>query len=189
MIIGSDFDGVIADDTQARISFIKEKYKIVVKPEEIHGSALENKLGKQAKKEIETEVNCSEKTMMFQPMLDVASVFRKLINEGDKIIIITGRTKTGISWAKKFMETNKIPFHHIWSSKEFFFNPKRELQRMLSGQNISLKGKGRLAEKIKPAVFVEDSDKHLTHLIPLKENIKLLLFDQPYNRNVLRLIK
>jgi len=184
MIIGSDFDGVIADDTEARISYIKEKYRVDVEPEEIHGSALEKKVGRRAKKDIEIGVNCSEKTMLFQPMPGVSSVFKELISEGDRIIIITGRTKAGISWARKFMETNKIPFHHIWSSKEFFLNPERELQRMISGYDTGLKGKGRIAESVRPAVFVEDSDNHLASLFPIKDKVKLWLFDHPYNRHI-----
>ncbi len=182
MIVGSDFDGVIADDTEARISYIKEKYGITVSPDEIHGTKLERKVG-DVKKEIEIQVNCSERTLQFTPMPGVAEVFRKLVAEGDKIIIITGRTKAGIEWARLFMDQHRIPYHHIWSAKEFLLKPKREQERILAGIDVSLKGKGRLAGAIKPAVFVEDSDDHLVRLLPLKDTTKLFLLDRPYNRD------
>ena len=183
MIIGSDFDGVIADDTDARIAFIKEKYGVVVGPDEIHGTALEKKIGEAAKKEIEIEVNCSERTMQFTPMPGVAEVFRKLIQEGDRIIIITYRTNVGVGWAKAFLEQHGIPYHHIWSAKEFKVNIEREWSRFVAEKNIGLKDKGRLASVVKPAVFVEDSNKHILDMLPLKDDIKLLLFDQPHNRD------
>lgn len=182
MIIGSDFDGVIADDTQARIDYIKEKYKIDVTPAQIHGSALE-RIGRDVKKDVEISVNCSERTMQFTPIPGVKEVFSKLVKEGSKIIIITGRTKEGIKWAKKFMETHKIPFHHIVSAKEFFVNPKRELQRIEDGFIPDLKGKGKWAHHLEPAVFVEDSDKHVMHLLPLQDKIKIFFYDHPYNKN------
>lgn len=40
MIIGSDFDGVIADDTFARISYVERRYGVDIKADEIHGSEL-----------------------------------------------------------------------------------------------------------------------------------------------------
>ena len=183
MIIGSDFDGVIADDTYARIAYIKEKYGIIVGPDEIHGTALEKKIGEAAKKEIEIKVNCSERTMQFTPMPGVAEVFRRLIQEGDRIVIITYRTNVGVGWAKVFLEQHGIPYHHIWSAKEFRAEAARETQRLLEGKTIGLKKKGRLAEAVKPAVFVEDSNKHILDMLPLKDEIRLLLFDHPHNRD------
>lgn len=179
MIIGSDFDGVIADDTFARISYVKKRYGVDIKADEIHGSKLAAKVGEAAKRDIELEVNCSEITMTFRPMPHVAEVFKRFIEDGDRIIIITGRTREGIKWARRFMKVHGIPHHHIWSSKEFYIHPERELRRMQD-----LKGKGRLAHSVRPAVFVEDSDKHLEHLLPLKDQVRLFLYNHPYNSHV-----
>lgn len=183
MIIGSDFDGVIADDTEARISYVKEKYGVILAPQEIHGTELERKVAKGVKKEIEIEVNCSERTMQFAPMPGVAEVFRMLAAEGDKIIIITGRTKAGAEWARLWMEQHKIPYHHIFSATEFLVKKKRDQERMLEGIDVSLKKKGRLASIVKPAIFIEDSDSHLVNLLPLKDVVKLLILDRQYNRH------
>ncbi len=183
MIIGSDFDGVIADDTQMRLKHIREKYGIQATPEQIHGKQLETLVGKQAKSEIETNVNCSDLTLQFPPLPGVAEVFQNLAAQGDKIIIITGRTKEGIKWAKLFMEQHRIPYHHIWSAKDFFVHPERELKRLAEGADPTLKGKGRIANIAKPAVFVEDSDDHIIRLLPLKDTIELYLLDHPYNRH------
>lgn len=183
MIIGSDFDGVIADDTQARIDYVKEKYGVTLDSAELHGSALEKKIGKRAKEEIEIEVNCSERTLQFTPVPGVAEVFRQLIKEGDRIVIITYRTKTGIAWARLFLEQHNIPYHHIWSAKEFKVNADRETKRMASGINMSLVKKGRLAGVVKPAVFIEDSNKHIIDMAPLKDYVKLFLFDRPHNKD------
>lgn len=80
------------------------------------------------------------------------------------------------------MKQHNIPYHHIWSAKEFLLRPERALQRMLAGQPTELKGKGRLAERILPAVFVEDSDKHLAKLAPIKDKVQLFLLNHPYNK-------
>jgi len=183
VIIGSDFDGVIADDTEARISYIKEKYGVTVGPAELHGSALEKKIGKHAKEEIEVEVNCSERTLQFTPVPGVAEVFRQLIKEGDKIVVITYRTKTGIEWARLFMEQHNIPYHHVWSAREFKVEAESEARRMAKGINVSLIKKGKLASVVRPAVFIEDSNKHIIDMAPLKDQIKLLLFDRPHNKD------
>ncbi|RLE48054.1 hypothetical protein DRJ25_00790 [Candidatus Woesearchaeota archaeon] len=183
MIIGSDFDGVIADDILERISFVRENFGVELRPDEVHGSKLEAKLGKAAKERIEREVNCSERTLNFVPTPFVREVFKKFVREGDKIVIITGRTKQGVFWARKFLEINGIPFHHIWSSKEFFFSKERDFVRSESGRDVLLKGKGRLADSIRPRVFVEDSDAHLLHLSQVKDFVRLFLFDRPYNKH------
>jgi len=184
MIIGSDFDGVIADDTQARISYIKEKYGVIVTPQEVHGTPLEKKVGKEARKDIEKNLNCTEQTLSFAPTPGVAETFRKFIADGDKILIITYRSKEGVSWARAFLDKYKIPYHHILSAKEFTESDKGKQRRILRNLEPSLIEKGKVASALKPAIFVEDSDRHLATLYPLKDEIKLLLFDHPFNKNV-----
>ena len=183
MIIGTDFDGVIANDIVTRINFIKQKFGVVIGPDKLHGGELERAVGKDAKKQIEHEVNCSEKTLEFSPMPGVSAIFKRFVSDGDKIVIITGRTKQGVEWAKAFMSEHQIPYHHIWSAEEFLLRSEREQFRMLEGVDISLKKKAKFASVIKPAVFVEDSDAHLLNLLPLKDQITLYLFDQPYNKH------
>ncbi|OYT32189.1 hypothetical protein DRJ22_04745 [Candidatus Woesearchaeota archaeon] len=182
MIIGSDFDGVIADETQAKINFIKERHNISIKPSETHRTALEKKLSAEILEDIKANFNSSKHTLDFVPFPGVAEVFRKLVSEGDKIIIVTGRGLEGLKWAREFMKIHKIPFHHMWSAKKFFLNVNRECERALRGWNIHFKSKGRLAEAVKLAVFVDDSERFLEELYPLRDKIKLFLFDQPYNR-------
>lgn len=182
MIIGSDFDGVIADDTEERINYIREKYGKVLPPEQIHGTALEAEI-KEGKEDVERQVNNTERTLKFKPMSGVAEVFQKLIAEGDQIVIITGRWKEGVPWARKFLELHGIPYHHIWSTK-LNIDSEREGIRKAFALDPALKGKGRLAKAGKLGVFVEDSDAHLKDLAPLKDQVQLFVFDHPYNHNL-----
>ena len=184
MIIGSDFDGVIAEDIGVRIAYVKENFGIDVIPEEIYGKLLENKIGVEAKQKLEFNLYCTERTLEFQPMPGVAEVFRNLMASGHKIVIITYRDAAGVKWAKTFLENHNIPYHHIWSSRELKINAEREYQRWLGGLDIDIKGKGRIASIVKPVVFIDDAEKHLLEMEWLKDELIRFLFDRPYNRDV-----
>ena len=87
MIVGSDFDGVIADETQAKINFIKERHNISIKPSETHRTALEKKLSAEILEDIKANFNSSKHTLDFVPFPGVAEVFRKLVSEKFKMLI------------------------------------------------------------------------------------------------------
>lgn len=103
--------------------------------------------------------NFSKLIPVIEPKPNAKEIMEKIIEDGHEIILITARSHALPNQNKEYLEEKKIPYTKLY-------------------EKISDKAKVAREEGIK--LFIDDSERNCKQV--LSENIKVLLFDAPYNK-------
>lgn len=90
---------------------------------------------------------------------NVAQIMQKIIDDGNEIVIITARNHAKPNQTQQYLKEKNIPYNKFYEG---------------------IKDKGRLAKEENIDLFIDDSIKNCKQVD--ENNIKVLLFDAPYNR-------
>lgn len=90
---------------------------------------------------------------------NAVEIMEKIIDDGHEIILITARSHAKPNQTKEYLKENKVPYTKFYEC---------------------IHNKGELAQDEKIDLFIDDSVKNCKQV--LDRNIKVLLFDAPYNK-------
>jgi len=170
MRIAIDFDGTIANTYVLQQQFCKERYGIKLPLEASVGALRREFLTVQQRKEVKEFIH-GEATLSAPFVAGARDAIQKLIVAGHQVIILTGRVAAGATYAKEYLQRNKIPYHH------FLFVSDDEQRRLKDGTVLSKKV---VLNRLRFDVMVEDQLKGLAELS--SGGVIIILIDQPWNR-------
>ncbi|MBI4016518.1 MAG: hypothetical protein HY363_02385 [Candidatus Aenigmarchaeota archaeon] len=175
MRIGVDFDGVIVDTSKAKQKFCKDEFGVDIPLNLITGGGAKQFLTLEQYRRLK-DYDFGKGTLFGELIPQVRETLGKLIYEGHKIIIVTGRHETGASYARKFLSAHKVPFHHLVY-----------IQEMLSKEELEAMGRKKyekvnVVRVLKLDVLIDDQYPNLNQ--SSGSGAMLLLLDQVWNRNV-----
>jgi uncharacterized HAD superfamily protein len=172
--IGVDFDGVIADNTRELQRFYLDRFGIQMSVEALSKENQIKILGGLGKYcEVHRMLNIGISTLRNDVVPNCKQVLNRLISEGHKIIILTGREELAWERAKEFMKANKIPYHHM-----LFNNMDRDFRKK-TGER---KTKALISRELKMGIFIDDVITHLDLMSCM--GIKLFLFTTAQNKSI-----
>jgi len=178
MRIGVDFDGVIADRKNETIFFAKKYFGVDLNSSECTSWKANAKIGEGAYGKILLKaLEFGPNIVNFEPTPHVGQALAYLMHQGHKVIVITTLSTPGsrIGWAKAFLHRHGIPYSH-WTSitlpADEVGTRKREEYGVKKYQ----------CERLGINTMIDDD---IGNLKPLVESGRLLLlFDQPWNRDI-----
>ncbi|MBN1897171.1 MAG: hypothetical protein JW827_00200 [Spirochaetes bacterium] len=164
--IGIDIDGVIGDSDKTFRKYINKFFGFNLKQQDVIHSFYEKVLGIPKKKMTEFWDYFDEKNKWLEiPVLSGARTSLDYLKEKYQIILITARPKKAKEQTLHWLAKNKIPYDKIYFVQEY--EGKSKLNLVFS--------KGLLLKCV-----IEDRIDFAMEFI--KEKIKVLLFDYPWNQ-------
>lgn len=91
---------------------------------------------------------------------DAVKIMEKIINDGHEIILITARSHAKPNQTEEYLKEKRVPYNKFFEC---------------------IHDKGKLAKEENIDLFIDDSINNCSQV--LRNNINVLLFDAPYNKN------
>lgn len=160
MNIGIDFDGVIADSSSLKKKYVFDNFGLDVKTSELAKKNLMAKIGEKEYYKMISEIYGTDIFYKARILPNAKKVINSL--NKDSVFIVTSREDNEAYFAKNFLDLNKIKY-------DFFINTSnKDKNEVCISNNIEL--------------LVEDNENILLKID--KDKVRRVLFDTPYNRNV-----
>ncbi len=182
MRIGVDFDETIADVTAMRIWYLKTNHGLDVTSSQLFDRSVLDLKKILSDPDFERYANFypNEGTLLAPEVANASNVIRKLVAEGHKIVVITGRKGSQFKYAGDFLKQRKIPYHHLIYVDvhgKVDPDPKASLLRRTEG----FERKKVVVDKLQIECMVDDMP---GFLLPLSgSGILLCLLNKPWNLN------
>jgi uncharacterized HAD superfamily protein len=109
MRLGIDFDGTIADTTDAKIRYALERFGETVTATETYSEEGMRRLGEERFREMVEASHGTEWTLTMQPMPGAVEALHDLGTEHE-LFVVTARNDDEIGWAREWLEPHGLPF-------------------------------------------------------------------------------
>ncbi|MEZ4502270.1 MAG: hypothetical protein R3C39_06570 [Dehalococcoidia bacterium] len=112
MRLGIDFDGTVADTTEAKVRYALERFGERVTGLETTGPHGAERLGHERYLEMVEAVHRTEWTLSIAPMPGAIEALHALA-EHHELFIVTARTHEEIGWAREWLRPHGVPFRGV----------------------------------------------------------------------------
>jgi uncharacterized HAD superfamily protein len=161
MRLGIDFDGTIADVTEAKIRYARERLGEDLTPLETNRAQGLPRLGERRYVQMVEATHATDWTLTMRPMLGAIEVLQALA-EHHELFVITARNDDEIGWARAWLEPHGLPFRDVI--------------------HTSRGSKAAACETLAVDLMFDDSPLVLRELEPCA--LHLALIDADYNRHL-----
>jgi uncharacterized HAD superfamily protein len=112
MRLGIDFDGTVADITDAKIRFAREHFNEDITPRETYREHGIGRLGEERFIRMVHEAHATAWTLSMQPMAGALESLHTLAADHD-LFIVTARNDDEIDWARQWLERHDLPIQDV----------------------------------------------------------------------------